>query len=275
MAGLHFSAYNKADGYINLIKQYGFRLPFLAPVGFYLSEKLPFEFRYGHNQPAKSKLVELFGVRHSKLFLEIHTAQKISLAVGLIVVLEFISLVGNVEWSFYLFGFLLVLLVIYWTDKELDKKLIKKKRLILTDLPDFINTLALLINAGLPFTSAVQKIVRDSNTERPLYRELRCLLSDLEAGKPINQSYEDFSLRCRIPETTRFVSTVLQNLSRGSSDMVYVLRILAQDAWDKRKDVAKKQGEEAAAKLIFPMVLMFLAVTIIVLAPAIMSMSTR
>lgn len=147
-----------------------------------------------------------------------------------------------------------------------------KKRQILIELPGFINTLALLINAGLPFSSAVHKVVHDSDPDRPLYKEMNYVLADIGAGKPIHQAYEDFARRCRIPEITRFVSTIIQNLNRGNGDIVYVLRTLAQEAWEKRKDIARKQGEEASSKLVFPMVMVFIAVAIIVLAPAIMTM---
>jgi len=98
------------------------------------------------------------------------------------------------------------------------------------------------------------------------------MLSEISAGKPAARAYEDMAFRCKVPEVTRFVSAVLQNLNRGNRDMVYVLRTLAQEAWDKRKDLARKQGEEASTKLVFPMVMVFVAIAIIVLAPAMQSM---
>lgn len=252
------------------LRDYGFKLPFLAPLGAFLLDKIPYNF---NDRKTKAKITQLFGTRKAPQFFRIHLIQKITLITVLVVLLALISIIGSVDYSFYIFGLILVLLIPFWIDKELDKKINRRKRAILIDLPDCINTLAVLINAGLPLTAAIQKITRDGSAQRPLHKEFRQLIFEINAGKPVNQAYEDFAQRCKLPEITRFVSALLQNLSRGNADLVYVLRILSQEAWEKRKDIAKKQGEEASSKLVLPMVMVFLAVTIIVLAPALMSMS--
>lgn len=252
------------------LADYGFKLPFLAPLGAFLLRKVPCNF---NDHKTKAKLVQLFGHHKASQFFKIHLMQKVTLVTVLVALLAFISLVGRVDYSFYIFGLILVALIPFWLDKELDKKITRKKRAILLDLPELINTLAVLINAGLPLTSALQKIIQEGNTRRPLYKELHQLMVEINAGIPLNQAYEDFAQRCKVPEITRFASTVLQNINRGNADLVYVLRLLSQEAWGQRKDIAKKLGEEASSKLVLPMVMVFLAVSIIVLAPAMMSMS--
>ncbi len=271
--GLCLLARKRAAGCTGEIREYKFKLPVLAPIGFYLLTKIPYHFNSAYDRKVRSKIHELYGYHRVSLFYKIHLAQKIVLVGISLFLLALIALLGEVEGSFYVFGLLGTGLVYYWVDKGLEQKLKAKKREILIDLPGFINTLALLVNAGLPFSAAVSKIVREANPERSLSKEFNYLLADITAGKPISQAYEDLAQRCRVPEITRFVSTVLQNLSRGTSDLVYVLRILAQEAWEKRKEIAKKQGEEASAKLVFPMVMVFVAVAMIVLAPALMTMS--
>ena len=262
---------NKAVPYRDELEQYGFRFSFLAPVGLYIYEKIPWRFD-SYNRKLRTKIAELFGMRHVDTYFEIHIAQKIVLTVGLLSIFGMLSLLGEVDKSFCFFAALITVLIFYWTDTDLDKKLKRRKRDILIDLTGFINTLALMLNAGLPFSSAVQKVVRDADRERPLYRELNYMLAEINSGKPVNRAYEDLAYRCKVPEVTRFISTVLQNLHRGNRDMVYVMINLTQEAWEKRKDIARKQGEEASSKLIFPMVMIFIAVAIIVLAPAIQAM---
>lgn len=252
------------------LNEYGFKLPFFASLGSFLLEKIPYNF---NDRKTKAKLVQLFGHQKASNFFKIHLIQKITLIAIFVILLVLISLLGEVDYSFYIFGSILVALIPFWIDKELDKKLKQRKRAILIDLPECINTLALLINAGLPLTAAIQKIARDGSGYRPLYKEFRHLMVEVNAGKPVNQAYEDFAQRCRVPEITRFISALLQNLNRGNADLVYVLRTLSQEAWEQRKDIAKRQGEEASSKLVLPMVMVFLAVTTIVLAPAMMSMS--
>jgi tight adherence protein C len=254
------------------LKEYGFKLPALAPLGAYIYNNIPYQFTTAYDRKVKNQLAELYGQRRAQGFFHIHMTQKISLILVSFIFLCFMGILGEAEGSFYIFSGIIAGLMYFWVDKELEKKVSQRKRQIIVDLPDFINTLALLINAGLQFTQGVDKIVKENNQKGPLYKELTILLTEVKAGKPISQAYEDMAQRCKVPEVTRFVSTIIPNLNRGRSDFVHVLRTLAQEAWAKRKDIAKKQGEEASSKLVIPMVMVFLAVSIIVLAPAVITM---
>ncbi|MFZ5645873.1 MAG: type II secretion system F family protein [Bacillota bacterium] len=264
-----------SDGYDEVLKEYDFKIPYLASVGLYLSEKIPISISPRYDRGIQCKISELFGQKQAAVFFKVHNAQKLGLLAALTFVLGVTGLLGKVSLSFIFYGLILNCLVYYLVDRELDKKIEDKKRQILIDLPTFINTLTLLLSAGLTYSASVQKIVGEADFKRPLYRELHYLISEIHAGKPMGRAYEDFAQRCRVPEITRLVSTIQQNLNRGNSDLSYVLTILAQECWQKRKDIAKKQGEEASSKLVFPMVMIFIAVSIIVLAPALMSVTNN
>jgi tight adherence protein C len=259
--------------YVDEIKEYGFKPACLAYVGLFLIEKINIKLNSDYEGSIRNRITDLYGYRRVDCYYRIHLAQKITLMLVLTLLLSLLIIAGRAEPITFLFMGVFIILLYFWVDKELEKKIIRKKREILIDLPDLVNTLALMVNAGLPFTTAVQKAARDFGCNRTLYKEINQVIADINSGKPISQAYEDLAYRCRVPEITRFVSTVLQNINLGSSDLVYVLRNLAQEAWEKRKDIARKQGEEASSKLVFPMVMVFLAVAIIVLAPALMTMS--
>jgi tight adherence protein C len=64
------------------------------------------------------------------------------------------------------------------------------------------------------------------------------------------------------------------NYRRGGVEFVYALRELSRIIWDKRLALTKTLGEEASAKLVFPMVFIFFIVMVIVAAPAILIMNT-
>jgi len=255
------------------IDEYRFKFRALAPLGLYVAGKIPWSFD-SRSRRVRSVVADLYGHRRVDQFFIIHMAQKAVLVTVILFTLAIIALTSDVDSSFYFFCPVITILIYYWPDSEVRSRLKQRKREILIDLPGFINTLALLMNAGLTFPAAVNKIVADGRhrLSRPLYSELNYLLADINAGKPANRAYEDMAARCKVPEVTRFVSTVLLNLNRGNSDLVYVLRNLAQEAWERRKDIARKQGEEASSKLVFPMVMIFAAIAVIVMAPAIMSM---
>lgn len=258
---------------IESFREYGFKFPYLYPAGLLLTEEIVLKFYSPYNRDLRNKIYNLFGQQRIDEFIKLHLVQKIVLQIAVLYFIAFFSLIAETGDSLLIFGLILGSLSWYWADRNLDFRLAGKKQEILIDLPGFINRLTMLVNAGLNFNRAVDKILADNAARGGLYRELGIVMTEVKAGKPLNRAYEDFALRCGVPEITRFVSAVLQNLNRGGSDLVYVLKIIAQEAWEKRKDVARKQGEQASSKLIFPMVMIFVAVAMIVLAPAMMAMA--
>jgi len=47
-----------------------------------------------------------------------------------------------------------------------------------------------------------------------------------------------------------------------------MLKNLSNECWETRKNLAKQKGEEASSKLLFPMMLMLMAVFIVIMVPA-------
>lgn len=272
-AVLFYSSRNYAIPFDKYMDRYGFRMSVLASLGFYLTERIPYSFNSRYDQRIRGQLIELFGHREIDSYFAVHLAQKVSLTISTLVFFLLVYLLGGAEKSFLVLGFLVAGLVYYWADKELEKKIKHRKREMLLDLPELINTLTLLINAGLPFARAMQKVVSERDFGRPLFRELSYTLAEINAGKPTFAAYEELAQRCKVHEITRLVSAILQNINRGSSDQVQVLKAMAAEAWEKRKEIARKKGEEASSKIVFPMVMVFLAISIIVLAPAMMTMA--
>ncbi|MNJ65984.1 hypothetical protein D3C77_620270 [compost metagenome] len=95
---------------------------------------------------------------------------------------------------------------------------------------------------------------------------------ECEGGYSFQQALEGFSKRCGIQEVSAFTTAVLLNYRRGGSDFVLSLRDLSHTLWEKRKAVGKTLGEQASSKLVFPMVLLFLIIVILVGTPAFMIM---
>ncbi|MNP57095.1 hypothetical protein D3C76_1518900 [compost metagenome] len=95
---------------------------------------------------------------------------------------------------------------------------------------------------------------------------------EMESGYSFQQALEGFSKRCGVQEVSAFTTAVLLNYRRGGNDFVLALRDLSHSLWDKRKTVSKTLGEQASSKLIFPLVLIFLIIVILVGAPAFMIM---
>ncbi len=121
--------------------------------------------------------------------------------------------------------------------------------------------------------SAIIKTANESTGTSPLYEELRKSVLMMEHGSTAEEAFDRLVVKCNMPEMRRFVSLLLQNLSRGGTDIFIALHDIGQEQWQNRKADAMKFSEEANTKLLFPMMLMLFAVILMCAAPAVMSIS--
>jgi tight adherence protein C len=169
--------------------------------------------------------------------------------------------------------------------RGLDRKLERKKRQIIMALPEFLNKLALLVNAGETIQQAVvhcaERMLAESSPDQqgkpsrpyPWFEEMRILAHQLANRVPFVQAMENLGKRCAVQEVTLVTTTILLNHRRGGEDLLVALRGLGRELWERRKATVRTLGEEASAKLVFPMVLIFFVVLVIVAAPAVLMMN--
>ncbi|MDQ2085708.1 type II secretion system F family protein [Herbivorax sp. ANBcel31] len=264
---------NKYSEYTEPLDKDEYKLKDLLSIGLIILDKFKYSYNTEYDRKILNKISELKGPKYSVYYLQIYWANKIAL---FFIVLLLFSLVGvsmeEITFEYVFFGLFLLGLIVFASYRELDGKVKKRRLSIQIDFPDFLNQLILLVSAGMTVSRAWEKIVDQSDKETVLYEELRVVLGDIRAGKSEINAFEDFAKRCRIPEITRFSSVIIQNLSKGSSDMIPVLLRQSSECWEMRKHAARRVGEEASSKLLFPMMLMFVAVILIVATPAVISL---
>ncbi|MCL6601491.1 MAG: type II secretion system F family protein [Paenibacillus sp.] len=158
---------------------------------------------------------------------------------------------------------------------DLHKKVKLREQQMILELPELLNSIVLLVGAG----ETVQRTLvrcsasRKGDTSHPLYRELLTMISEWESGYSFQQAFENFSKRCAVQEVSLFTTTVLLNYRRGGGDFALSLRDLSRMLWEKRKSISRTRGEQASAKLVFPMVIIFLIVIVLVGTPAFMMLN--
>ncbi|WP_066497496.1 type II secretion system F family protein [Abyssisolibacter fermentans] len=265
---------NKYNDIIDELDKKEYPLKSLMPMGLYIMKAVGYKYNTKYDQYIKQKLINLHTTRNDNYYLKLFWVNKVTY---LMVVLLIIGLFGagikEVSREFIFFAIILIFAVFYGMDKDLDKKIEDKNRLIRLDFPSFMNEISLLINAGMTLPKAWEKIVKDNrDNNRPLYKELEYTYFEIKSGKAQQKAYEDFAKRCRTPEITKFISIVLQNLKRGNAQLSMLLRVLGAECWEIRKNTAKKLGEEASSKLLMPMMLMFIGILLIMMLPAVLQL---
>ncbi|MCZ8521511.1 MULTISPECIES: type II secretion system F family protein [Paenibacillus] len=180
---------------------------------------------------------------------------------------------GNAEMLIY--GFVLMLFVPIMMYRGAAGELTARKRQMLMELPELLNRIMLLVGAGETVPQALVRTV-EANREKnsPLYEELGQTVQALKMNASFAKAMEDFSKRCRMQEVSLFTTTILLNYKRGGDELVMTLKELSLTLWDKRKAQARTLGEEASSKMVFPMVLIFFVVMVLVAAPALFMMQS-
>lgn len=154
-----------------------------------------------------------------------------------------------------------------WLIADLRKK---RERQIVRALPGAVDSLSLLVEAGLEFLMAMQRWV-ERRRVGPLRDELATVLNDIRLGNSRAEALKALAARLEIPDVTSFVSVLVQADSLGAS-IGPVLQSQAERMRVERFQRAEQAGARASQKILFPLVLfIFPAVLIVIVGPVALS----
>lgn len=254
-------------------KQYPFKD--ILTIGLLITDKIGIDKFKEKNQVLYQKMVAIYGVEVVENF-RLHIANKITLSILAINAIYFLVLAnGSLSIIMILLGPVAAVATYFLADSIQEEQFKKRTKEIKYDFPEFLTKLVLLLNAGLPLEKAWENILEDTKGDK-LNSALICEMSktykDIKNSNNRTESLNKLSRRCKVQEISKFTSIVLQNMNKGSGDMVFMLKQLSDECWVERKLAAKQKGEEASSKLLFPMMMMLITVLAIVLLPAMMQM---
>ena len=194
--------------------------------------------------------------------------------------------------------------VYFALDRDMQKQIQKRKDRLLSEYPEFVSRLVLLLSAGMTMRSAMYEIAGDydgTKTARKtmgraagedavrraagraggghggknvqIYEEIVYTCHELDSGIPEAAAYYHLGRRCGEQHYVRLCMLLSQNLKKGTAGLLGLLKAESADAFEERKRNARRLGEEAGTKLLLPMMIMLLIVMLIIMIPAFMSFS--
>ena len=176
--------------------------------------------------------------------------------------------------TFFLLLCMAALLIAWQRNREVDQKLEKRRKELLMDYPEIVNKLVLYMGAGMTIRNAFLKMGEDYKKQKPtgrqryVYEEILLLGNELQSGVTETEAYAHLGKRCQLQVYRKFCTLLSQNLRKGSNDLLSMLKQEALSAFEERKNMAKKMGEEAGTKLLVPMMMMLCIVMVIIMVPA-------
>ena len=135
------------------------------------------------------------------------------------------------------------------------------------------------MSAGLSFRKASEKMSnrysakRKTGIKRAGYEDMLITYRKISEGAGELQAIEDLGKASESKEYRKLSMLLLQNIKKGSKDLIDTLEKEEKYAFELRKQKAIKAGEEASTKLLIPMGGMLFIVIVILVVPAVMQMN--
>lgn len=159
-------------------------------------------------------------------------------------------------------------------DRDLHKRVEEREEQMKMDYPELVSRLALLLGAGMTVQNAWERIAFDYAGKKPseagkryVYEEMLLTVHEWKNGVYQSEALEGFGRRCRLACYNKLATLLVQNLRSGSTNLAVLLQEEAVAAFEERKHLARRQGEKAGTKLLFPMMLLLMIVMVIIIVP--------
>ncbi len=187
--------------------------------------------------------------------------QKIWYALGLPVI---ICILFQTPW-----GILFLPLGFYLPDIIFKSKIQKRQAEILGNFSTTVDLAALIIESGLDYLTAFERIIHIAKTKTVLEEELEKTLNEIKLGYSRREALERFANRTGVQEVRSLVGLIIQSDELGTS-LVDLLRNFSSDLRSRRMSRAEKLAAQASTKMLFPLfVFIFPTIFILILAPMI------
>ena len=221
--------------------------------------------RYGR------KLMFLYGVKGNENLFIIHWSMKIaSFLLFSAFPVIYLTLDSPGIWAVTI-SCMMPILGFFIPDLDLVSKINQKKAAILLDYPVFCTDIAVMAGSGLEIINAWEKAT-EKNSQSIFYTEVRHVILETSTGMLFQDALKEFSAKLAMSEIHTFVTIINQEIKSGSGGMAVKLRDCAKRSWKIRENLAKKKGEEAVSKMVFPLAVGLAGILMILAAPAVMIM---
>ncbi|MDR0886058.1 MAG: hypothetical protein LBN22_06845 [Clostridiales Family XIII bacterium] len=173
-----------------------------------------------------------------------------------------------------------ILVAIFFSrHKKICNEAARSRDAMLSDFPDFLSKLVLLVGAGMVVTSAFHRVVdsyiryRDVMGRRYLYEQFVGMQDRMNSSNTsLIGEFDELAKRSCLREIMRFSSVLSDNLGKGTA-LVDKLERESNLLFEVKKTLIEEKGKIAETKLTGPMALELIVIMAITVAPALLDMS--
>jgi tight adherence protein C len=154
----------------------------------------------------------------------------------------------------------------FWLDRRKKSRQMTLRR----GLPDALDVLTICLEGGLGLQAGVKRVSDELTSAHPvLGAELKIVDREIQLGRGPGEALNHFAQRTDLEEALSLASVVGQSERFGAS-LVKSLRTHSESLRIKRKQKAEEKAQKASTMILIPtLLLIFPAVFVILLAPAV------
>lgn len=157
-------------------------------------------------------------------------------------------------------------------DALIKSKIQKRQAEILGNFSTTVDLAALIIESGLDYLTAFERIIKIAKEKTILEEELDKTINEIKLGYSRREALERFAARTGVQEVRSLVGLIIQSDELGTS-LVDLLRNFSSDLRSRRLSRAEKLAAQASTKMLFPLFMfIFPTIFILILAPMIMGL---
>ncbi len=178
-----------------------------------------------------------------------------------------IGLIADVGLVFLAFA---ILFVAYRYRYLQIKNIVEKRRIeFFKEYPGFLNSLKLYLQSGLTLENALGTYFTGGG--KGYYLTLiKSGLDKIGIGINRKTAFLEIILSTRERELIKLVNFFIQFYQVGVEGNDYLIQ-LGDEAWKLKKETVKRLAEEGSAKMVIPMMLIFIGISLLVLIPSVFS----
>lgn len=179
---------------------------------------------------------------------------------------------------------IVILIALGIARKEREKDAFKKRQESMRmDYSDIVSKMAILAGAGMSMRQAWDTISarymdgrrKNQVKEKPAYEEMVVTTYEMQDGASERTAFQNFAERVGVGEYHRLSRILVQSIQKGNKGICGMLEKEAADAFESRKLMARKLGEEASTKMMIPLMLMLGIVMAVIMVPALLGMNVN
>lgn len=205
-------------------------------------------------------------------YLRIYCARRMTLTVVIAAVMLSLSAMAGEKAPVLLFLTVMMIWAVYqkYTD-DLEQKITERSDRLTAELPEAVNRLALLINAGMILPEAWEVTANSGNSV--LYQEMKTAHERMKnGGYSESDSIFLFGRRSENSEVRKFSSQLIQAIEKGGGQLASELAQLSGEMVELKRQYVFRKADAATTKLLAPMFVMFVGVLILIAAPILANM---